>query len=71
MSLFATPQDYAANPPGSWTIERVTRCLYTLRARDGRVLATYPRRGDAVRDADRIRAQYDQERRATTVDSRS
>ena len=71
MSLFPTPQDYAANPPGSWTIQRLTRRLYALCARDGRVLATYPRRGDAVRDADRIRAQYDQERRATTVDTRS
>jgi hypothetical protein len=62
MSLFAGPEEHAANPPATWTVSRVTRSLYALRTKDGTVLATYHRRGDAIQDR-RFSELYDKEAR--------
>ena len=51
MSLFATPQEHAANPPSTWRIEKAG-VKFALVTADGTVIHTYRTRSAALTDAD-------------------
>jgi hypothetical protein len=38
MSLFSTPEEHAANPPGTWEVHKAGERSWHLRARTGAVL---------------------------------
>jgi hypothetical protein len=64
VSLFASPQKHAANPPRSWTVVKVGEERWQLRAGTD-VLDTFPTRHAAMdaRTTGRLVGLYDKERR--------
>ncbi len=47
MTLFATPEEHAANPPATWQVNKAAERVWQLRTRDGGVLHTYTTKGAA------------------------
>lgn len=65
MSLFASPEEHAANPPSTWQVFRVADRSWQLRTLGGTVLDRFQRKRDAVAAKDRgwLRSLYDDEGR--------
>lgn len=47
--MFSGPTEHAANPPETWTVRKAGDKLWQLVTKDGTVIDTYPRKGDAQR----------------------
>ena len=48
MSLFASPEEHAANPPASWLVVKVAPRCWSVTTADGDVLDTFATRADAL-----------------------
>ena len=47
MTLFASPEEHAANPPETWRVVKVADRLWRLATKDGSELRCFPRQRDA------------------------
>jgi hypothetical protein len=65
MSLFATPEEHAANPPTTWVAVKAGPRWWNLRTSSGAVLDTYPTKkaAEAARTDSFYATLYDRETR--------